>query len=93
MTAEDLAAVQSLLQRFFPGKEVWVFGSRAHGTAHPFSDLDLVIQTTHPIPLSLLADAREAFSASRLPFEVDLLDWSRIEDNFKKLIQAKHSVL
>lgn len=33
--------------------------------------------------------AREAFEESDLPFKVDLVDWSLISEEFRRLIEAK----
>lgn len=90
LSEDDLAEVQAILKRFFAGQEVWVFGSRAMGKATPTSDLDLVVKTDSPIPLSRLSQARDAFSASRLPIEVDLLDWSQVNNDFRQVIEKTH---
>ncbi len=34
-----------------------------------------------------------AFSDSNLPFQVDVVDWSHIDDDFKQLLNKKHLVL
>ena len=89
---QDLGIVKQLLQQYVPDYEVRAFGSRVKHNAKKFSDLDLVIMTKVPINLSILADLAEAFSNSKLPIKVDLLDWSRLDEGFQKLI-ANHSVV
>ena len=76
LTPPQLAVVQDILRRWLPqAARITVFGSRATGVGlKPHSDLDLLVDTPVPLPISALADLREAFSQSNLPFAVDLLE-------------------
>ena len=67
--------------------DVYVFGSRVKGTFKKFSDLDLCLK--HKISdydYELLA---EKFEESDLPFTVDLVEYHRIDDAFKKVIDQE----
>jgi predicted nucleotidyltransferase len=86
-----LQQVQSILQRLVPDCEVWAFGSRVHGhRLKPFSDLDLVLITDHPLKLSHYGMIKEAFSESELPIRVDVVDWSVLSDSWKEMICKEH---
>ncbi len=89
----DLDIIKRLLQEYVPQYEVRAFGSRVMKTAKKFSDLDLVIVTSSPLPLSILAALVDAFSYSKLPIKVDVLDWSRIDENFQKMILKKFIII
>jgi len=89
----DLEIVLEVLRDFVPEFEVRAFGSRVRGTARRTSDLDLAIMTEARLPLSRLADLREAFSESALPFKVDLVDWATTEERFRKIIEQGCEVL
>lgn len=93
ISPEDLVMVKSILNTFLPGVPIWVFGSRTKGTARPFSDLDLVAITKEPLDIATYTDIKEAFSNSTLPFKVDLVDWSCISDDFRKIIEEHHVAL
>jgi predicted nucleotidyltransferase len=80
--------VKNILDQFIPNVEIRVFGSRIKGTAKPWSDLDLAIISSAPIDLKLMAEIREAFEISSLPFRVDLLDWNDISTSFQRAIEA-----
>jgi uncharacterized protein len=82
----DLATVRNLLAKHLPGNRVYVFGSRARGTAKPFSDLDLAIEADAPIPPERIESLREAFSESNLPILVDLVDLRTVSDTFRTRI-------
>ena len=89
----DLKTVQAILRRHIPGREVWAFGSRVSGGIKPFSDLDLAIIGNDPLPTAVLADLKDAFSDSDLPFKVDIVDWAETQENFRKIIKAAYVVV
>ncbi|HEV2916643.1 MAG TPA: nucleotidyltransferase domain-containing protein [Candidatus Babeliales bacterium] len=62
----------------------YAFGSRAKGTQRKLSDLDLCF--IEPIPLSVQAHIEEDFEESDLPFTVDLVNWNRADEAFKRLV-------
>lgn len=39
-----------------------------------------------PLPSLQLLDLKEAFTEPDLPFKVDLLDWSTLDESFRKKI-------
>jgi len=92
LSHEQLQIVRDILHRHVPSLTVWAFGSRATGTAKPFSDLDLAIITDKPLSLAVSAALAEEFSESDLPWKVDVVDWSTIADTFKKIIE-RHKVV
>lgn len=51
------------------------------------SDLDLVIITDQPLPLSIQGALADAFSDSDLPWRVDVVDWATTSDSFKAIIE------
>lgn len=90
---KDLNIVKAIFETYLPGVPVWVFGSRIHGSAKPYSDLDLVIVGEEKIPQRLYYQIMDAFEESELPFRVDVLDWHRINQSFRELIQKQYVVL
>lgn len=88
LTDGQLQEVLQILQWHLPELEVRVFGSRAKGTAKPYSDLDLALMTQAPLTLAQQALLNEAFDESSLPFKVDLVDWAATSPAFQALILA-----
>lgn len=74
LTPHQLHTVRSIVDGVIPGAQIRVFGSRATGTAGPFSDLELVV--VDPVQLSWRqrAELRDRFEASGLPFRVDVVE-------------------
>ena len=77
ITAEQRKTVLALLERHLPNTTAWVYGSRAKWTAHPQSDLDMVVFPT-PEQEHRVSDLREAFEESDLPFRVDSVHLGRL---------------
>jgi predicted nucleotidyltransferase len=90
---KDLNTVRDILGSHVPEFEVRAFGSRARGTTKKASDLDLVIMTSVPLETLRMADLKEAFIESDLPFKVDIVDWADTKDTFRKLILSEYIVL
>jgi len=94
LTSDELKIVREILNKCIPRYAVWAFGSRVHGRLlKQFSDLDLVIITEQPLPTNIHQDLADAFSNSDLPFKVDILDWARIEQNFREKILLEYEII
>ena len=89
----DMDIVLGILRDLAPEIEVRAFGSRVAWSARETSDLDLALMTDEQLPTSRMADLREAFSESDLPFKVDLLDWAAVAENFRKIIEREYVVV
>lgn len=69
----------------------YVFGSRAKGTQRRLSDLDLCF--FEDIPRNVQCHIEGDFDDSDLPFTVDLVDWQRCSDPFRKLINKDFAMV
>jgi uncharacterized protein len=90
-----LRMLLDVLGRHAPGAEVWAYGSRVIGGAHDGSDLDLVVRQPGQLdqPLRNLARLREALIESNLPMLVEVCDWARIPEAFRREIERRHVAL
>ena len=85
--------VRGILQKHVPQCEVWAFGSRAKRAAKPYSDLDLAVITSQPLPLQTSANLCDDFSESDLPWKVDVVDWATTRESFRKIIERDKVVV
>ncbi len=85
-----LKIVKSVFARHLPYKQVWAYGSRVKWTAGHTSDLDCVVFGATD---SEIADAKEAFDESDIPFEVQLLNWDNIPEDFKENIKKGYFIV
>jgi predicted nucleotidyltransferase len=84
---EHLEILLALLSKYLPDCEARVFGSRFSGTAKSYSDLDLAVVGQNTLDWRVLAELKEAFQESELPFRVDMLDWNAISNEFRTVIE------
>ena len=92
ITSDQRKTLLTLLERYLPNTEAWVYGSRVKWTSRPQSDLDLVVFAA-PEQARRVSDLREAFEESNLPFRVDLFVWDSVPEQFRKQIETEHVVL
>ncbi len=88
-----LKQVKDILNKFAPGCEVRVYGSRVNGKAEKYSDIDLTIIDKGNINDKTLSDIKEALAESNLPMMVDVSLWSTINGKFKAIIQKKYVII
>lgn len=89
LAPRHLQMVQTILQQHLPGQEVWLFGSRADGTAKPNSDIDLCIVNNKALDAQARANLKLAFSESNIPFVVDIVERAVTSAQFFASIQNK----
>lgn len=69
--------------------KVFVFGSRVNGQGDERSDIDIGIEGKTKIPLSTIARIREEVEGLPILYEVDVVDFQRVEPDFKKVAMTK----
>ncbi len=90
---ENLTLLKQLITEHIPDCEIRVFGSRIHGTAKPYSDIDIAIKCAEPIDRRTLSRLKEALQESTLSIRVDVLDWNSISEEFRGVIEKGYEVL
>ena len=92
LTLSQRREVTTLLNRCLPNTEIWAYGSRVSFTAEPSSDLDMVAFASKE-QNQAVANLREAFEESCLPFRVDLFVWDELPKEFHKNIEKASVVI
>lgn len=85
LTEKQRITIIQLLGGFAPHARL--FGSRAAGTAGPWSDVDICIIA--PISLAEMGALREAMEASTLPLVVDLCRYEDLAPAFRQQVDAE----
>ena len=87
--------LDALLREHAPAIEVWAYGSRVTGGSHEGSDLDLVLRSSslEPIPTRVVAVLAEALEQSNIPILVQVHDWARLPENFRREIERDYVAL
>lgn len=63
--------------------DLYLFGSRALGTARPASDIDLAVDPHGELPVGTLPRFREALEESTIPVRIDVVDLSEAGAGFR----------
>ncbi len=84
--------VEGLLHRHLPGVTIWAYGSRVKWAARPHSDLDLVVFVSKDQRRDV-ANLREVFEDSDLPFRVDVFIWDEVPETFRREIREHYVVM
>ena len=69
--------------------EVYVFGSRARGTQHPFSDIDILYKegNGNEVAESEIGQIKEALEESKLPIKVDLVNDKYLAASYRPSVE------
>lgn len=84
---KSIDLIMEIFSRRLPGCEIRIFGSRITGKTKKYSDIDLAVVGKEKLDPKLVADVKEEFSNSNLPYIVDILDWNAISDEFRKALE------
>jgi len=66
---------------------IYLFGSRASGTARIFSDCDIGIEPVRNLPAGHLSRLREKLEESHVPYVVEVIDLSQASEEFARKIR------
>lgn len=69
--------------------KVFIFGSRATNQARKFSDIDIGIEGEKQIELWKMAEIKDAFEESNLPYKVDVVDFALTSKKFQNIAKKK----
>ena len=76
-----------VLTVLFPDAKIYLFGSRARGTARHRSDIDIALDEGERIkPISRIAEARDMLNASDITKNVEIVDFHAVSSLMKQQI-------
>lgn len=73
---KTIQELRSLLVATFPEQKIYLFGSRAKGSASEYSDYDIAIESATPIR-NKLSHVKTLIEDSTIPYKIDLIDLSQ----------------
>lgn len=65
---------------------VYLYGSCARGDSSEFSDIDVAVESTTPLPRGTLVRLRERLEESRIPYRVEVIDLSAADPCFRRRV-------
>jgi predicted nucleotidyltransferase len=81
------------ITKYLPDARVYLFGSRAKGTAKPYSDFDIAIEWKEKIPLYTMAKIREELDKLPTLKSFDLIDLKRVSGDFIETVRKTGVIL
>ncbi len=83
--------IKKIIFSFLNPKEhqAFVFGSRTTGKAKKYSDYDIGIRGKKPVASNTMILIEEALEESDLPYKIDIVDFSLVSVDFKKVALSK----
>ena len=86
-----LSIVKSVTNKYLDGSQykVFIYGSRTQPKHRKFSDIDIGILGSTTVPVSTLLQIKEDLSSSDIPYLTDIVDFSTVSEDFKKIAMSK----
>ena len=78
-----------IVRKYIPDCSVYLFGSRARGTAREGADLDVALDAGAPIKFGTLANILAEVEESSIPLFVDIVDMHNISVEMRKEIEKE----
>jgi uncharacterized protein len=81
--------IVGVLTVLFPHAKIYLFGSRAWGTACPTSDIDVAIDEGQRIAIGRIGEARGMFEGSNIHVKVDVVDFNVLPADWRADIERE----
>jgi len=83
--AEAAEFAAEVIRRHLPDAayRVFLFGSRATGTAGERSDIDIGIEGPAPVPRVILAAIEDEIDEAPTLYTIDIVDFARVPEKFR----------
>jgi predicted nucleotidyltransferase len=72
-----------------PAYRVFLFGSRATGTAGGRSDIDIGIEGPAPVPRAALIAIEDELEEAPTLFTVEIVDFARVSETFRRVASER----
>ena len=72
-----------------PAYRVFLFGSRATGSAGERSDIDIGIEGPSPIPRAALAAIADELEEAPTLYTIEIVDFARVSENFRRVAERQ----
>src|SRR5260370_22233908 len=72
-----------------PAYRVFLFGSRATGSAGERSDIDIGIEGPSPIPRAALAAIADELEETPTLYTIEIVDFARVSDDFRRVAERR----
>jgi predicted nucleotidyltransferase len=93
LTSDEIALLRKIVMIPLTkwGVKTYIFGSRARGKYHRFSDVDLLFEQApnQLIPIAEISEIRENLENSNFPYKVDLVDSLNLAASYRTQVNQE----
>jgi predicted nucleotidyltransferase len=88
---EAASFAAAIVRRYVPDPayRIFLFGSRAEGSARERSDIDIGIEGPNPVPLDALSLIHEELEDAPTLYTIDVVDFSRVPEKFRRVARRR----
>src|SRR6266481_5593411 len=81
----------SVIRRYLPDPayRVFLFGSRATGTAGERSDIDIGIEGPAPVPRAALAAIHDELEEAPTLYTIEVVNFARVSEKFRQVAERQ----
>ena len=90
---QHLRRLKAILEKFLPNNTIYLFGSRTTQKIKQYSDIDLAIIDPPNVSIRKLALLDDALAESDIPYKVDLVLWSELNESFRQKILQRYEII
>ena len=77
----------TFISAFLPYTKIYIFGSRARGSHHKTSDIDIALDNKDIIDPKIITQLKNSIDALNIPYKIDIVDINNISEILKKQIE------
>ena len=75
-----------------PAFRIFLFGSRAAGTARRQSDIDIGIEGPSPVPFEIMTSIAEELEDPPSLYSIDVVDFRRVPERFRQVASQRRTL-
>ena len=79
--------IKNTVSSILDDAEIYMFGSRTHGKATKYSDIDIALKLDKIIEIDEVLKIKSKFQDSTFPYKVDIIDLNSIDEKFFNIIK------
>lgn len=88
---EAIGFAVATVRRHLPGPayRIFLFGSRAEGSAHERSDIDIGIEGPTRVPHEILELIHEELEEAPTLYSIDVVDFRSVDEKFRRVARSR----
>lgn len=75
-----------IIAALVPDAKIYLFGSRARGSASKWSDIDIALDNGKQLPLTTIDELVSVLQATNIPYKIEIVDIYQVMPEMKKAI-------